>query len=570
MIVNIIATILAISVMQMYFSRVESSFYKTLITKSILIHNRILSPPIYLKSPLIKWAVKHADIHTINGFFQIVHSSHYYRGMIAVRKGHIIYKKDTGIPDEYINQLMKWGKEGTPIFIQNNMLVGIHVLHLYDNSAIMLTFIPQETIKSCHSTLLSLSIQSNKPNNALVSYPLIGFNNTAEGYLVFRLTNWGSYLYGSLRALASIYYVSIAALVMFILYLWRNSYKPNRYLLTAYETEERKTHPMKEVASSAIKYKIYRQAMVTAVNKKSAKETLSTICNQIADILDAEYWTILFLSENRSKWRLFAYSANLDKECIHKAIEKIKEAPYTHIDITLRARSVIVNTRHIPEQDCPIKENDSQPERIRMSLDLPIIIGDEVASIFSFFWAYEKKIKKEDIEILLDIQKTVTELITSAYAIQDIHWQSLKDPLLGIYNKYILQYSKKDVKGSILFIDLDNFKQVNDNFGHKQGDAVLKAVIALIRKGLRSKDTIIRYGGDEFVVVLQNTNLEAAIQIAERIRKLIADNLLRFNVTASIGIKEIEEGTNLEDAIAQADKIMYKAKEKGKNRIIYQ
>ncbi len=569
MIVNIIAVILAIAVMQIFFSRIESNFHKSLISKSILIYNRILSPPIYLKSSLIKWAVKHADIHMINGFFKIMQASRYYNGIVVIRKNHIIYEKDANIPKVYIDQLLKWNKKTPLVFRQGNKLIGTHVIHLYPGSAVILTFLPQKAVKLCHSILMSPSVQNIRPKSALASYPLRGFNNTIEGYIVFRLTDWGEYLYKGLHTLTSMYYISIAALALFILYLWGNTYKLNRYLYAASETEEdKKTAVMKEVAASAIKYRIYRQAMITAVNKKSAKETLSTICNQIADILDAGYWTIIFLSENRSKWRLFAHSSNLDKECIYKSVEKIKETSNTHIDVTLNAKSVVVSKRHIPEQECPIRETGAHPEKIKMALDLPIIIGEEVTAVFSFFWGHEKRIKKEDIEILLDIQKTITELITSAYAIQDIHWQSLKDPLLGIYNKYIIQYSKKNVKGSVLFIDLDNFKQVNDKFGHKQGDAVLKTVVTLIRKSLRSEDTIIRYGGDEFVVVLQNTEPKSATQIAERIRKLIADTLSKFNVTASIGIKEIGEGKSLEDTIAEADKVMYRAKELGKNRVI--
>lgn len=122
---------------------------------------------------------------------------------------------------------------------------------------------------------------------------------------------------------------------------------------------------------------------------------------------------------------------------------------------------------------------------------------------------------------------------------------------------------------SMIIFDIDDFKNVNDTKGHVFGDQVLVDVVKNIKKNIRDTDLAGRYGGEEFIVVLPNTDLEAATKIAERIRKSVAGNYYAdgLNVTISGGVKEYM-GEEWKDFIHQADKNMYRAKRNGKNQVV--
>lgn len=136
------------------------------------------------------------------------------------------------------------------------------------------------------------------------------------------------------------------------------------------------------------------------------------------------------------------------------------------------------------------------------------------------------------------------------------------------YMSYLAK--RKDSHVCLLILDLDHFKHINDNHGHQTGDEVLKSVGRTIKKGLRQSDVAGRYGGEEFVVFMPETTAEKAPEIAERLRRLIADiKLSDHNVTCSIGgfISNLNSDTalSLDDMIGRADKALYLAKASGRN-----
>ena len=132
--------------------------------------------------------------------------------------------------------------------------------------------------------------------------------------------------------------------------------------------------------------------------------------------------------------------------------------------------------------------------------------------------------------------------------------------------------SKKDSL-SILMLDIDFFKKINDTYGHAAGDIVLEAVAKIIKSCTRNVDTAARYGGEEFVVMLNNTSASAAMAVAERIRKLVEDKIILYDgqnikVTISIGVSSYN--FDLEPAksiVERADKALYESKQNGRNRV---
>ncbi len=125
---------------------------------------------------------------------------------------------------------------------------------------------------------------------------------------------------------------------------------------------------------------------------------------------------------------------------------------------------------------------------------------------------------------------------------------------------------------SVLFIDIDHFKQVNDTYGHKGGDVVLQQLAATVRNSLRGIDVVGRYGGEEIVVGLIGAEVQHAQQIAEDLRTKIATHTIELDdakvqVTVSIGVASMKPGLALHDLLDNADKALYQAKNSGRNRV---
>lgn len=154
-------------------------------------------------------------------------------------------------------------------------------------------------------------------------------------------------------------------------------------------------------------------------------------------------------------------------------------------------------------------------------------------------------------------------------------WQKgLMDRLTELYNsrhlhrnlKAILE-ARKRLEVSVLLIDVDSFKNYNDQHGHLEGDYALMKLAGVIKKSIRGEQDIpCRYGGDEFAVILPQASPEDAYKVAERIRQNVASKL-DIPITVSIGIATSWKGATAADLIKQADDLMYRAKEKGKNRV---
>ena len=185
-----------------------------------------------------------------------------------------------------------------------------------------------------------------------------------------------------------------------------------------------------------------------------------------------------------------------------------------------------------------------------------------------------------------DVILEKSENLTDTF--QTLNLLAIKDGLTGIYNHRYLQErlalemevaDRRQTPLTCLMIDLDNFKSVNDRFGHPFGDTVLIGVARIIRESIRHIDTAGRYGGEEFLILMPQTPLDVAQVIAERIRKAVEKHVFSANdncvkVTLSVGIATYPmPGLNPEDKSAflqKVDDALYEAKNRGKNRVFYQ
>lgn len=221
-----------------------------------------------------------------------------------------------------------------------------------------------------------------------------------------------------------------------------------------------------------------------------------------------------------------------------------------------------------------------------------IILGYFIENIlFSLALAYrirvleEEKISiisKSNIELDAKVKERTKELEESKEKLEEL---ANKDSMTNLYNRRVLfEYGEKLISFakrenspiSIIMFDIDNFKSINDTFGHTVGDIVIKRFAELL-KNLRASDIVSRFGGEEFVVLLPNTDKETAYKLALEIKKLSEDLIIEiegnnsFNFTVSGGVDSLElnnEDDDINTMILRADNSLYRAKDGGRNKIV--
>lgn len=143
------------------------------------------------------------------------------------------------------------------------------------------------------------------------------------------------------------------------------------------------------------------------------------------------------------------------------------------------------------------------------------------------------------------------------------------DPLSGLNNRRILSTDKIRNIAFCAMIDVDRFKTINDTYGHDVGDSVIRIVGSVLKHSTRREDFVIRYGGDEFLIVFTGGTLQIVTERIDRIRQEIKEkvNLPGFEVTLSVGVAPYEVGATLEETIKKADESLYHSKNTGKDKV---
>lgn len=184
---------------------------------------------------------------------------------------------------------------------------------------------------------------------------------------------------------------------------------------------------------------------------------------------------------------------------------------------------------------------------------------------------------------LLMVPLTMTRIISLSLELEkaraQLHYLATHDTLTAAYNRsyFMSRFEAEKIKAqkthaplSVMMIDVDEFKSINDCYGHVGGDIALEAIAQVIRRPLRAEDTFARYGGEEFIVLLPETALEQACEVAEQIRRAVEAMQVSIesqtiSVTVSIGISSVEHGL-APHVIDRADAALYEAKRNGRNR----
>ncbi len=192
-----------------------------------------------------------------------------------------------------------------------------------------------------------------------------------------------------------------------------------------------------------------------------------------------------------------------------------------------------------------------------------------------------EKIKYINTSLKSELEAARRVLEKQRRAIENIKELSLKDHLTGLYlrrymnevlENLIYTYNRYKKVFSIIMMDLDDFKEINDTYGHLAGDEVLKVIGSVLKRYTRQSDIPIRYGGDEFIVILPETKLEDAIVVAKKIRDKINSikfkkNNIEFKCTASLGVTQVKDGDTIESVLERVDQALYHTKKTTKGEI---
>ena len=259
---------------------------------------------------------------------------------------------------------------------------------------------------------------------------------------------------------------------------------------------------------------------------------------------------------------------DVERERSAEFIDKLAEELYEEVQRIMKT---------VSEHDENISKGGTRIEEIASGItneDLHSILEDimhEVKGLKNINKKFMRKLdqQRKEIKKLRDELKRVKE-------------EANVDPLTGLRNRrsfertlqeFFKDYKRYGYPFSLIMIDLDNFKNINDTYGHLVGDRVLREIGTILRSYLRAKDIPARTGGEEFTVILPGIKKEDALKVAERLRKVLENHLIdvgdrKLNVTASFGVVEADEKfKDIDDMLKEVDRKLYEAKRKGKNRV---
>ena len=313
---------------------------------------------------------------------------------------------------------------------------------------------------------------------------------------------------------------------------------------------------------------------------------LRTILDKSAELLKAEQGSLMLLDQETDVLLLEA-----KKGIIEGVTEKLRIHRGEGIAGKVAELGEPILVENL-EKDPRIKQKNRQHYKTRSFVSVPIKIEDRIIGVLNLSdKASGEVFNEEDLNLIQSFANNaaiVMERNVFYNKTEELKKLTITDPLTGLLNRrYLYERLKDEVARSerhgyplsLLMLDLDGFKYCNDTFGHLFGDKTLKVIAETILNTVRTMDIVARYGGDEFMVILPETDESLAIDIAERLRNNVAKKVVLTQtqnsageeprtLTASIGIACYpEHGETVELLLENVDKALYRAKNKGKNRI---
>lgn len=336
-----------------------------------------------------------------------------------------------------------------------------------------------------------------------------------------------------------------------------------------------KTKALETARQKSVELSALRATIADITSELELENLLHTLLERAIKLMKADGGDFCMVDEETGGLKVVA-SINLDKEYVG-----------TQIRFGEGASGKVLATR----KTLVIKDYSTWPDRLkkldeiklRSTVMLPLLKGERVLGTLGIFHSTpEEQFSAEDLHMLSLFAQHASIAIENAMLFEKVQLMARIDEVTGLYNRRAIndmgeyeinRASRLKHSISLAMVDLDNFKQVNDQFSHKVGDEVLREIAQICKENIRSIDVLGRYGGDEFVILLPETDGENAYLTMERLRKVIDETPIvlgdnTFHMTVSIGlVSHKENAPSITEIMNQADSSLYTAKNKGKNSV---
>jgi len=317
----------------------------------------------------------------------------------------------------------------------------------------------------------------------------------------------------------------------------------------------------------------------TANSILEPRKVIELIMAKIQQLIPSEAWSMLMVDEEKKE---LAFELALGEKGKDVSSFRLKIGEGIAGWVAQTGQPTIVNDTSKDPRFAGKFDTKTQ-FRTHSILAAPLISRGRTIGVVEIINKLQGKFTPADLDILLTLVEPCAIAIENAILFQRTEQLTITDDLTKLFNsRYLNVYIGREIKRckrhgiplSIIFLDLDGFKGINDAFGHLAGSRTLSEVGGILAEAVRESDILARYGGDEFVVVLPETPASGALVIAERIRRSIelhtflADQGLAARISASVGIASYpDHALTPEGLIQKADQAMYRVKERDKNGI---
>jgi diguanylate cyclase (GGDEF)-like protein len=306
-------------------------------------------------------------------------------------------------------------------------------------------------------------------------------------------------------------------------------------------------------------------------------ELLPKLLESLNSLVRYNVCAMASFNKNSIEISLFSH-VNPSENEIEKIRNKIFKA-MNEIGVDTSNREIkmsITQLKSLPYTDLP--KNHEFPSEI--IIHFPFVLKGLVG-VFAVFSDQADSYSKEDYSLIVNVAIALSAAYTSRLYYQEMKELAIRDPLTGLLNRRrFFEEMDKEVKRSnryslplsLIMLDLDKFKRINDDYGHQAGDFVLQQISKYILRSTRTTDSVGRFGGEEFVILMPMTRLSDAVQYAERLRREMANYEVKYyeeriSITASMGVSLARSNDSASNLLKRADIALYKSKALGGNMV---
>ena len=314
-----------------------------------------------------------------------------------------------------------------------------------------------------------------------------------------------------------------------------------------------------------------------AISLLSLEEISAVLVDRLPSILSIHFFTLFLYDKDKQKLNLMCHNR-----------PDIESSFSLSLSSSLIMESAVLSGQYILGQRFKdskyYRGSNNKFFKKDFFVTIPLKIEKEIVGVLNINDGEQDSFEESSLEFVLDISDFISMSVSNAILYEQTKQLAVTDGLTGISNRPNMEQALQNefersmrygAPLSVVLLDVDHFKGVNDTYGHQKGDEILVAIASLLKKVCRTNDIAARYGGEEFLMILPQSNAQGAFKIAERLREEMmkmnfTGNESNFSVTTSCGVAELDRDfiKNTDQLVAIADHALYEAKNSGRNKTI--